>query len=87
MKWRIDYSKDAGNFIDEHKIIEKIRKSLRNLILKIQGEPVNIDLKKLKGKWEGYLRIRKGKIRIIIKIYPEEKRIFVERVDFRGSVY
>ena len=50
-------------------------------------EQIKIDLKKLKGKWEGYLRIRKGKIRIILKVYKEEKRIFVKKVDFRGNVY
>lgn len=46
-----------------------------------------MDLKKLKGKWDGFLRIRKGNIRIILKVFKKEKRVFVERVDFRGNVY
>lgn len=87
MKWSIDYSKSAKKFIDEHRIIEDVRELLRKLLLRIKGEEANLDLKKLKGKWEGYLRIRQGKVRIVLKVYKGEKRIFVERVDFRGSVY
>jgi len=87
MKWSIDYSKSARKFIDEHRIIEDVRELLRKLLLRIKGEEANLDLKKLKGKWEGYLRIRQGKVRIVLKVYKGEKRIFVERVDFRGSVY
>jgi len=87
MKWKIDYSKSAKKFIGEHRIFGKIRELIKTLILTINGEQIKIDLKKLKGKWEGYLRIRKGKIRIILKVYKEEKRIFVKKVDFRGNVY
>jgi len=87
MKWSIDYSKSATKFIDEHRITEDVRELLRKLLRRIKGEEVNLDLKKLKGKWKGYLRIRQGKIRIVLKVYKREKRIFVERVDFRGSVY
>jgi mRNA interferase RelE/StbE len=87
MKWKIDYAKSADKFINEHRISEEIRELIKNLILIINGERVKIDLKKLKGKWEGYLRIRKGKIRIILKVHKEEKRIFVKKVDFRGNVY
>jgi len=39
------------------------------------------------GEWEGRLRIRKGKIRIIFTLNKEDRIIFVERVDFRGDVY
>jgi len=87
MKWSIDYSKSARKFIDEQRIIEDVRELLRKLLLRIKGEEANLDLKKLRGKWEGYLRIRQGKVRIVLKVYKGEKRIFVERVDFRGSVY
>jgi mRNA interferase RelE/StbE len=87
MKWKIDYAKSAAKFIGEHRISEEVRDLIKNLILRINGKQIKIDLKKLKGKWDGYLRIRKGKIRIILKVHKEEKRIFVKKVDFRGSVY
>lgn len=87
MNWSIDYSKSAKKFIDEHKINDNIRELLKNLILRVNGKQINIDLKKLKGKWDGFLRIRKGNIRIVLKVKKKEKRIFVEKVDFRGNVY
>jgi len=87
MTWKIDYAKSADKFIKEQRISEEVRELIKNLILGINGEQIKIDLKKLKGKWQGYLRIRKGKIRIILKVHKEEKRIFIKKVDFRGNVY
>ena len=87
MKWQIDYSKSAKNFMDEQHLGDKVRELLKNLVLKTCGETINIDLKKLKGEWEGSLRIRKGKIRVIVKMDKEKKNIFVQRIDFRGNVY
>ena len=55
--------------------------------MKIKGENVNIDIKKLSGEWEGYYRLRKGKLRIIFEPNKTDKVLFVERIDFRGDVY
>lgn len=87
MNWNIEYSKRADDFIEEHGIRERVRESIINFILKITGLNINIDVKKLKGEWAGYYRIRKGKIRIILKPRIESKSIFVDVVDFRGNVY
>jgi mRNA interferase RelE/StbE len=87
MNWDIEYSKRANDFIDEHRIREKVRDSIKNFILKITGSNINIDVKKLKGEWAGYYRIRKGKVRIILKSDTESRTIFVDVVDFRGNVY
>jgi mRNA interferase RelE/StbE len=51
------------------------------------GTNVNIDARKLKGEWTGYYRIRKGKVRIILKPDSESRTVFVDIVNFRGSVY
>jgi mRNA interferase RelE/StbE len=87
MNWNIEYSKRADDFIEEHGIKDVVRESIKNFILKITGLNINIDVKKLKGEWAGYYRIRKGKIRIILKPRIESKSIFVDVVDFRGNVY
>jgi mRNA interferase RelE/StbE len=87
MRWEIEYSKRADEFIEEHGIKDVVRESIKNFILKITGLNINIDVKKLKGEWTGYYRIRKGKIRIILKPRIESKSIFVDVVDFRGNVY
>lgn len=44
-------------------------------------------MKKLKGSWAGYYRIRKGKIRIIFDVDYKNKAVFIEKIDFRGDVY
>jgi mRNA interferase RelE/StbE len=55
--------------------------------MKIKGENVNIDIKKLSGEWEGYYRLRKGRLRIIFGPNRIDKVLFVDRIDFRGDVY
>ena len=52
-----------------------------------KGSDENIDVKRIKGKWKGYYRIRIGKVRIILKVDFKEKTIFVDRMDYRGRVY
>ena len=87
MKWRIDYSRDAEKFISKQDIRNEVREEMKKFLLKMKGENVNIHLKKLEGEWEGYYRLRKGKLRIIFGINRIEKLLFVEKVDFRGDVY
>jgi mRNA interferase RelE/StbE len=44
------------------------------------------DLAKLKGR-RGYYRLRVGDIRIVFRVFDEEKEIYVEKIDYRGRVY
>ena len=88
MKWRIDFSKDSLKFLEKNNLkedflIEKIKLALR----KFKGEDINIDIKKLRGKWEGFYRIRFGKLRIIAEFQFEYYRAYIERIDWRGSAY
>jgi len=87
MKWSVEYSKRAVSFIKEYDIEDKVRDSVRDFILKVTGAPVNIDVKKMKGEWAGCYRIRKGRLRIILKPDSKTRAVFVDIVDFRGSVY
>lgn len=88
MNWRIDFSKDSLKFLEtnnlkEDFIIDKIKLALR----KFKGEDINIDIKKLKGEWEGFFRIRSGKMRIILEFQFENFRVYVEKIDWRGGAY
>jgi len=87
MKWTIHYSKEAKKFMEEHNIVYEVREELKNFLRKLRGEKINVDVKKLKGNWEGYYRLRKGKLRIIFEVNKDNKSIYVERIDFRGEVY
>lgn len=88
MNWSIDLSKNSLNFLKSNKltedvIIDKIRLAIR----KFKGENVNVDIKKLSGEWEGFYRIRAGKLRIIVEFQFEKYRAYIEEIDWRGNVY
>ncbi len=87
MKWDIQYSRDADQFIDKQNIRAEVREQLGFFLRKMKGESINVDVKKLKGEWKGYLRIRKGKLRVIFSVDFRERVFYVERVDFRGKAY
>ena len=50
MKWKIEYSKQAIKFASQHELISIIKEEIKKLLLKMTGETVNLDIKKLKGK-------------------------------------
>lgn len=88
MNWHVDFSLDAVKFLrhnhlEDDEVMELIAYTLR----KFRGEDINVNVKKLGGKWEGFYRIRSGKLRIIVEFQFERLRVYVEKVDWRGSVY
>ena len=87
MKWRGDYSRDAEKFIESQNIRADVSEQLKRFLMKMKGGNVNIDLRKLSGEWEGYYRLRKGRLRIIFEIDKTDRVLFVDRIDFRGDVY
>lgn len=87
MKWRVDYSRGSEKFIEKQNIREEVREELRRFLIRLKGENVNVDVKKLTGDWTGYYRLRKGKIRIIFSLNKSEKSLYVEKIDYREDVY
>jgi mRNA interferase RelE/StbE len=87
MKWEIGFSREAEKFLKLEKIRSLAVEEIKNVINRMKGEPVTVDVKKLKGDWQGFYRILKGKLRIILKIDFDEHFIYVARVDHRGKVY
>jgi mRNA interferase RelE/StbE len=87
MKWTVEYSRDADRFMQAEAIQDDCKKLIEGFLRKLQGGSVNIDVKKLKGRWKGYFRIRKRRLRIIFSIDTGSRFLYVERVDFRGDAY
>ncbi|MEK9132331.1 MAG: hypothetical protein AAB606_01300 [Patescibacteria group bacterium] len=88
MNWRIDFSRNSLKFLSrnnlsERLVIDEIKLALR----KFAGEDININIKKLGGKWEGFHRIRSGKLRIILEFQFENYRVCIEKIDWRGAAY
>ena len=46
-----------------------------------------LDIKPLKGIWDGFSRLRVGKIRVIFLVDLEQDELFIYLIDFRGDVY
>ncbi|HDH04008.1 MAG TPA: type II toxin-antitoxin system RelE/ParE family toxin [Candidatus Campbellbacteria bacterium] len=75
-------------FIEKENITEgDVVEVARKTILKFQGEDLNVDIKKLKGKWTGFYRIRIGKLRIIAEFNFDNFSVLIEEIDWRGRVY
>ena len=87
MKWSIEYSRNADHFIETEGIQSEVKRQIEGFLRKLRGESINIDVKKLKGEWRGYFRIRKGRLRIIFSIDTNDRSLYVERIDFRGDAY
>lgn len=88
MKWTVDFTRDAEKFlernhIDRREIFELIGLSVR----KFKGEVVNVNIRKLKGKWQGFYRIKRGDLRVIASFNFDSLRILVEGIDWRGNAY
>jgi len=88
MNWVIAFSDEAIDYLEKNRLAkEEIFDLVRKSIFKFRGEPVNIDIKKLKGAWQGFYRIRKGKLRLIVEFDFDNLSALVERIDWRGSAY
>lgn len=88
MNWSVDFTKQSEKFLKANNLAkEEIFEAIRKTVRKFEGENNNIDLKKLKGEWAGFYRIRIGKLRIIAEFDFDNQSVFVEAVDWRGNIY
>jgi len=88
MIWTIGFSRDADKFLARnHMEAEAIFELIKLAVRKFRGETVNLNIRKLKGVWQGYYRIRRGDLRIIASFNFDHNAALVEVIDWRGSVY
>jgi mRNA interferase RelE/StbE len=88
MRLHVELAKHASTFIKVNHIQkEDIFDVISDAIKNFQGEIVLIDIRKMKGEWEGFYRIRKGKWRIIAEFNFNTNSVFIEDIDWRGNIY
>jgi mRNA-degrading endonuclease RelE of RelBE toxin-antitoxin system len=88
MGWSIGISRQADKFlVHNHLPDDFLYDPLARAVARFSGEAVAVDLKRLSAEWEGFYRIRVGKIRIIFSADMHEQSLFVEVVDYRGNAY
>jgi hypothetical protein len=61
MKWEIGFSRDAEKFLKRENHRAEAVAEIINFLKRMRGEPVSVDVKKLKGDWQGFLQDKKGK--------------------------
>ncbi len=92
MEWRVRIHRKAHRFLeslheDKKRIIEE---KLRELVEALEHGVLpyrRLDIRRLKGEWEGFLRLRVGDIRIIFRIDFDAKTIYIYHIHYRKSAY
>ncbi len=81
MKWKIKYRKQAYKFLNENNLLNVVKDKIVKFL---NGEYA--DIKKLKGEWNGFLRLRIRKVRVIFQLDIENKIIDIYKADFRENI-
>ena len=88
MEWSLSLSGQAEKFLARRHLSDDFaRDPVERAIKKLLGETVAVDVRKTSGKWEGYYRVRVGKLRIIFSADFETQAAYIEVIDNRGSAY
>lgn len=90
MTWKIGYTGKAKKYLDSLEAAgrDRIKEALQKMLEWLCGLREDMpDLKKLKGDWKGYYRLRVGKERLILNIKWERQEVVVEYIEKRGDIY
>ena len=86
-------SKNAIKFLKKISVkeSEKIKNKI-SFLLSLAEKPESIiygelDVKPLKGDWEGFSRLRIGKVRVIFTVDLMQDELLIYAIDFRGDIY
>ncbi len=88
--WIVEIGKQSEKFLDKNSadIRDIVYDKIRNVIEWLENKNnLIVDLKKLKGDYLGFYRIRAGKVRIIISIDKINHIIKIQNINFRGNIY
>ena len=88
--WTYSFSKSSLKFLEQidREAKERIKARLLELGDYLEGKsPASVDIKRLKGKWGGFYRLRVGRVRIILSFDRQEKVMRVYDIGFRGDIY
>ncbi len=89
----LKFRKSAIKFLQsaDSETTTNIRQKLNQLVSSVENQSIipfnDLDIKKMKGNWEGYYRLRIGKIRVIFIVDLTLGDIEIYNIGFRGDVY
>ena len=91
MEWKLKLHRKALKGFNSLDVGRKrlVKEKLMELLERFEeGRPLlGLDVKKLKGEWEGFLRLRVGDVRVIFKVNFEERTIYVYNIHKRKGAY
>jgi len=89
----IKFRSSAAKFLEKASLedIERIREKLNQILSFVEEQGIiplsELDIKKMKGDWKGFYRLRIGKIRIIFSVNLDFSEIEVYAIGTRGDIY
>jgi mRNA interferase RelE/StbE len=88
--WKYEFSRTAlkslNTFPQKDRLL--IEKKIKNIGDWFDDKAnLTADIRKLRGEWEGFYRLRVGKSRIIFSIDEENEIIRIHDIGYRGNIY
>ena len=89
----VKFRKQAVKFLQKanSEDVAKIQSQLNQLLTAIEQQGIipltELDIKKMRGEWEGFYRLRVGKIRVIFIVDFDSSQLEVYTIGTRGDVY
>ncbi|MBW4604793.1 MAG: type II toxin-antitoxin system RelE/ParE family toxin [Calothrix sp. FI2-JRJ7] len=89
----VKFRKKAIKFLEKAnpEDVENIREQINQISTAVEEQAVipftELDIKKRKGDWEGFYRLRIGKNRIIFTVDIDSRDIQIYAICARGDVY
>lgn len=89
----VKFRKQAVKFLQKanSEDVTKIQNQLNQLLTVIEQQGIipftELDIKKMRGDWEGFYRLRVGKMRVIFIVDFDSSELEVYTIGARGDVY
>jgi mRNA interferase RelE/StbE len=89
----IKFRKQAIKFIEkaDPDTLSRIQEKLNQLLITVEEQSIipvtELDIKQMKGEWEGFYRLRIGKVRLVFTVDLSSSAIEVYAIGNRGDVY
>lgn len=89
----IKFRKNAIKFLEkaDSEDAARIKEKLAQLQNFVEEQGIipftELDIKKMKGDWEGFYRLRIGNIRIVFLVELDSREIEIYKIGSRGDVY
>ncbi|MBW4474676.1 MAG: type II toxin-antitoxin system RelE/ParE family toxin [Stenomitos rutilans HA7619-LM2] len=89
----IRFRKQAIKFIEkaDSDTLNRIQERLNQLVIVVEAQSIipftELDIKQMKGEWEGFYRLRIGKVRLIFTVDLASGDVEIYTIGNRGDVY